>query len=328
MTKMRSTPLPVNKFLARQWVHLTAAVVLGMSVALTYLFLRQPIRMAPKAQAANAVQYTLMADDEVLTGPTTVRLFLDPNRHALAFVRTEMRFDPAQIQLNGEIATSGLFRTVVKKTSAAAANQTGQIVMVLGLAPGDIGAAPALPFEVAEFSVRPATSAPISATISQPTAGQQVVDVGLNDLTELLHSVALILNPTPIPTATPTRVPSGTPVPTAIPSHTPVPPTATPGPTLVPAGGSNVVLPTSRPTAGPTFVALSPAGFDTSPTVTPLPEASPSPVPSPTDVPEQGGEQGKDRLLFYIALSGLLLPLLVWLAYRVLESRSDRKSDR
>jgi hypothetical protein len=101
-------------------------------------------------------------------------------------------------------------------------------------------------------------------------AGESL-NLAVNAVTDVLHTLYISSNaqPTPTPTPTPTVTPSPTPVPSPSPTATAIPsPTPSPSPT-----------PTSSPTPTPT-VTPSPT-----PTVTPTPSPSPTPVPTPTATP-------------------------------------------
>jgi Bacterial Ig domain len=126
----------------------------------------------------------------------------------LAFARIELTFDPNLVRLASELTlgTQALQR-VITKTSMAEANVSGKIILVLGLDPTTLSAAPTGSFKLASFTLTTQVATPNLATTLTPVlANVQLVDTSAIPFTTTATSVTLTLNPvnpSPTPAASP-----------------------------------------------------------------------------------------------------------------------------
>jgi cell division septation protein DedD len=206
-------------------------------------------------------------DPEILFTPQPVSMppgssltvLLNAKAHSIGFVRMSLRFDPQKVQLTDEITVTDRLATVIESTSKAEANNSGQILLVLGAAPNAV--LPTGMFQIATLPLAPISTSPNDqGMISVIASDTQIVNQTPQNLSFTFQNATITLNPVASPTPSPTAVPSPTPTPRPTPTPTPTPrPTATP-------------TPTPRPTPTPTVA----------PTATPQPTATPAPTSSAT----------------------------------------------
>lgn len=190
-------------------------------------------------------------------GNLTVKV--DSGATTVGFVQVQLNFDPAIINLTGEITATGSMTTVVQKTSMANANASGSVTIALALPPENVGSAPSGEFSIADIPFGAATtSANLLTSVTVNTEGVQVVGMDTEAMSvtgenatvnvNYIEPTPTVVAPTPIPTAEPSPTPTAvpTPIPTATPTPIPteVPPTPTviPTPTPVVRGGASLSL--------------------------------------------------------------------------------------
>lgn len=242
-------------------------IVLGIPVAV--FLVRRIATYIPQAQVAT-VSLTSSPATGSLPPNLTVRVNLNAGASRVGFVRFVLNFNPAHINLAGEISTTARLRQSrepatdpwIIKTSMAEANSTGRVVVVLALDELDRSNPPSGTFEVASFPIRVvATGQNLTTQLTFNVTDSQVVDMDAQALNISTSGSTFTLNPvtsSPTPTSTPTRMP--TPTPTPSPIRTPTP-TLTPTPTR---------LPTPTPTRVNTPTPTSSGTITTTPTPTPI----------------------------------------------------------
>jgi hypothetical protein len=130
----------------------------------------------------------------------------------VTFANINITYDPKLVKLTHEISPSGTLTRIVKITSMAEANSTGNISIVLALEPSRAVSPPGGAFQVASLVFNTNTGNPdVATTVNFNTNQMQLVasDESIFQLTAT--NLNLILNPTPTPTPSPT--PSPTPIP-------------------------------------------------------------------------------------------------------------------
>ena len=159
---------------------------------------------------------------EVAFSPTTislppdaaVKINVNGNGSAVAFARVVFTFDKTKVKLAGEITPSATLSTVVEKSTMAAANSSGQAVIVLAASPSDTR--PTGNFELASFNIS-ALSANPASTLQFVTANMQIVEGGGSKMT--INPVNAQINGAggPVPTNTPgSAPPTNPPVPGSV----------------------------------------------------------------------------------------------------------------
>ncbi len=223
-----------------------AVSVIGLLVAITalpaaVLLIRQATQLRSKA-APEAVTLSFSPSGVTLPPNQTISLNMDAKAYQIGFVRVDMSFDKSKVQLSGDIQTTSALKNVIVKTTQSDANNSGNISIALGLAPGDSANPPTGIFELAQipFAVITANS---NDSASLNITNYQIVNTAL---TQGIPADTQTLNFTLNPVATPT---------------------ASAAPSLEPTQA-----PTTSPTVGPT----------TAPTVKPTPTQAPQGVASPS----------------------------------------------
>lgn len=260
-----------------------AALLLTLPAAVVLVQQRTSTRTAA---TIGEVQAYFVPERVSLPPDSTVRLILDSDTQPVGFVRLDVRFDNTKVNLAAEVTTSDRLKTIIEKTGMTAANETGLVTLVLGLATADRQNPPTGVFEVATLPFRVATpDLGVTSSVAVDVSTSQVVDMNSSALAIMASPGSLDVNPLPTPTITVTPVPSNTPVPantgTPTPTRTPTPtPTRTPTPTPT---RTPTPTPTRTPTPTPT---RTPTPTPTPvPTSTPVPTATPTPRPTATPIP-------------------------------------------
>lgn len=251
-----------EKFSKRNIIILAVLVV---ALPLAVYLVRQAVKFISRA-VPGAVEIFFVPDTATLPPDTAFALTLDAKSNKVGFVRLEVNFDNSKIKLVDEVQVTDKLKTVIEKTSKSEANSSGNIVIVLGLAPGDKDNPPSGVFEFVRL-VFTALGTTGSTQISVNDSGVQIVDMGANEIAFSSSSATVTLGPGPTATNTPTPTESPTPTFTKTPTPTP---TRTP-------------TPTSTKTPTPTFT-KTPTPTNTK---TPTPTATKTPTPTPTKKPTQ-----------------------------------------
>ena len=124
---------------------------------------------------------------------TTLSLMLDAHSDQIGFVRIDLAFDPFKIQLSDEIQPTDLLRTVIQKTSMSSANSTGQITIILGIAPGD--PMPTGILNVAQIPIHTVTTLTKNTSISVIEQKVEIVDRNATDRPFTSETASIIINP-------------------------------------------------------------------------------------------------------------------------------------
>lgn len=233
----------------------------------------------------------LSGTDLFLSSIETYNIKIDSGTKKVGFVSVEINFDQTKLTVGQEITTSDLFKTKILETTAADANQTGKITLVLGVSPADVQNAPSGEFEVASIvfnRLANSNSQPTELTINPDSL--QVVDMESNELALSLENKTISFF-VPTETQTPTLTPTETFIPTAEPtlspsisptSSPPLTPTVTAVPTTTPTTVTFTPSPTVTPTSTPTLTPTNSPMPTLTPTVTSTQSPSPTPTVSPT----------------------------------------------
>ena len=133
----------------------------------------------------------------------------------MAFVRAEFTFDPALLKLTQEITLANPALKRVKTLSTMAeANASGKVVIIAGLDPTTLSAAPTGSFKLATLSFSPkVTTSNLETNLAMIAGNLQLVDTTATPFNLTNSPARLTLNPAPSPTPTPTAVPTPTPTP-------------------------------------------------------------------------------------------------------------------
>ncbi|MBI1863876.1 signal peptidase I [Candidatus Woesebacteria bacterium] len=105
-----------------------------------------------------------------------LKLMLDPKGYKIGFVRVEINFDKTKVNLATEVNTTNFLGNVILKTSMNDANNSGRIIIILGIKPEDVANASANNFEIANFDITEINGgAPTDIIIID--SGVQIVDL-------------------------------------------------------------------------------------------------------------------------------------------------------
>lgn len=213
--------------------------VLSVILAGTLFFAKIPFTRNQVLQVAGSVgKATLSFDPSGITiPPESVVTLKVTTTKKLAFVDTELNFDPALLKLTADIGLpSASLTEVIKLTSMADANKSGKIRIVIALKPTTIQLAQTGSFSLATLKFASKTQASNqSATLSISSNNLQLIDLDPIPFAVTKETAKFTLNPsstTPTPTPTPTKPPTATPKPSV--PNTPAP-TLTPTPTPTPS---------------------------------------------------------------------------------------------
>jgi hypothetical protein len=231
--------------------------IIAFSIPLTVYFVIVGIKYFSRAALTPAT--LSFSQNPINLNPTTataVNLVLNANAGQVGFAQVQFTFDKTKVMMASEIVPSTSLKKVITQTTAANANSTGQVTLVIALDPADISNPPTGAFNLGQLSFKAVNATASTSTIAFTTANTQIIDMTANAFT--LTTTNATANVLGNATATPTSVPTASP--TTAPTHTP-----TPSPTAVP---------TSTATAAPTGTGAATA------TPTAVPTASPSPTPT------------------------------------------------
>src|SRR3989338_8296310 len=157
---------PLVFFLMLLILHIT---VLGVQQTVKYL-----------SRAAGTAEVAFSPTTISLPPDAAVKINVNGNGSAVAFARVVFTFDKTKVKLAGEITPSATLSTVVEKSTMAAANSSGQAVIVLAASPSDTR--PTASFELASFNVSALSANPSSALQFVP-ADIQIVEGGGTKMT-------------------------------------------------------------------------------------------------------------------------------------------------
>lgn len=233
-------------------VFLMSALVLFNLVVISALIVFVIIKGKPSNVLSQAfpANITINPTQQSLPPDVAVSIALDSNTNSIAFARVVILFDQTKVNLSSEVTVSGTFANVLEKSTAEQANDSGQIVVAVGVAPGT----PALNGVITDFitfSLTAVSSSPDDVVqLTLDTPNMQLVETQTLTQVPISGSTATYtLNPT-APTSTPIPSPTDTPTPTPIPTPTATP---TPIPTPTPTPISDTEPPTvnvTNPTNG------------------------------------------------------------------------------
>ena len=143
---------------------------------------------------------------EINSSPGNASLFFAPNSPTfnpagtlelwvttdkpLAFSRVELSFDPSHLQLDQEITlTTPALKRLIKVSTMAEANNTGQLTLLLGLDPTTLSQAPTDSFQLATLHfISQVETANLSTPLSFIPNNLQLIDTG---------ATAFVLSSTP-----------------------------------------------------------------------------------------------------------------------------------
>jgi hypothetical protein len=192
-------------------------------IPITLMAVYLPLMLWPKAAISDPHLY-IIPETTSMPPNTTFKLMMDAKTHQIGFVRAVLTFDRTKINLSSEITTTATLNQVdsnnnpfIIKTSRTDANNTGKIVLVLGLKPNTT--APTGNFELAQLPFTAVTTTSNTSTaIAFDAADIQLVNLTTTQLPFTSTASTLTLNATG-PTATSAPI---TPTPTLSgPSPTP-----------------------------------------------------------------------------------------------------------
>jgi hypothetical protein len=213
-----------------------AAIVILMLTVAKVADIKQQYDARSKAQV-NQVKLFIAPATGVAPPNQTMELYIDARNEKIPFIRAEITFDQSKMQLTDEIGTTQKLRQIIRKSTKSEANNSGRIVLILGLAVADRDNPPQGTFEVARFTFAPISYATNLATaVSIDTSTVQVVNWDGSEMENKYQNAKVILNrvtptptdyvsPTPKPTTRPTSGPKGQYIP---------PPYVSPEPTTTP----------------------------------------------------------------------------------------------
>lgn len=187
--------------LRKQRLQLLILLVVLVALPVGVYLTSQIVRYRGRAQVVPVSLY-IAPSNQTLPPDGNFQVMLDAGSETIGFVRIELAFDNTKINLAGEVQTTPSLATVIEKTARADANNTGNVVIVLGLATANQANPPTGVFEIANFSMTAITQNPNENTsISFNDAGIQIVDMTPQGLTFSSASSNLTLNSTVAPTA-------------------------------------------------------------------------------------------------------------------------------
>jgi hypothetical protein len=182
----------------------------------------------------NVVNYFTQADTpsvDMYFAPSEIALpqipgtkvILQTGTNKIAFVTTEIVFDPTKVKLSKEVVLTPLLSQLSPVTTMSEANTTGVIKLLLGLSADSIDNPPSGIIEVATLSLVPATSTTnVTTELVINQTNTQIVDSNAAAFATNTQKASVYANyTTPIPVATTIVTPS--PRPTASPTPIPVP---------------------------------------------------------------------------------------------------------
>lgn len=191
-------------------------------VAVTMYFANYLIQRSAQYRAgAAAGNAKLYFEPSSLTLPpnSLVNVWITTDK-PMAFARTEFTFDPTLLRLTQEISlTTPTLSRVITLSTMAEANASGKVVIVVGLDPATLSAAPTDNFKLATLSFAPkVTTSNLATTLSMINGNLQLVDNTATPFIIQTTPATLTLNPPASPSPTPlasTATPTPTPDPNA-----------------------------------------------------------------------------------------------------------------
>ncbi len=198
---------------------LVALVAIPVSVFLVY----QGVQLFTSA-AANPVSVFFSPDPYTAGSAGGLRMNIDTRGSQVGYVRAELLFDNTRLQLASDIATASALSQVIFKTPYTQANQTGQVLLILGVSPEQVNQAPSGVFEIARLSFNQIGQPTGTTSVSLATPAE-AIDMNATSLTVEFTpaSVLFAQAATSAPTTAPTSAPSATAVPTVAPTIAPTP---------------------------------------------------------------------------------------------------------
>ena len=192
--KHQLPPAIVQKFM------LLAIVLLALPMSV--LLIQRRTELALKAQE-QLVRLYFSPSQIPDSSDMFMRVMADAQINQLSFARIVMTFDPTKLSLSQELQTTGLLKTSVAKTSMQEANNTGRIVIVLGLDPGDRNSPPTALFELAQLTFSSKTTQSNQTTyLNFDNPDMQMVDIQAANLSISGENTSIVLNPSTTGTLT------------------------------------------------------------------------------------------------------------------------------
>lgn len=229
-----------NKLSKKLFSILFIAVALPVSV----IMINKVTNLKPRAQFVTPEIYLQPSTGDIVNG-TVLRIFMNPLQNKPAFIRLVLNFDKAKLRLASEVAITTSINDIIRKSTMAQANASGQIEIALA-APKN-AALPSSVFEIASFrldKISTTANDVTTITISDPLNpyGIQIVDDKASQMNVVAGNTTFTLNPAQTQTVTSTLGPTSTGAnSTLTPTATSVPMTITSTPSVIPTGqGSSI----------------------------------------------------------------------------------------
>ena len=193
-----------------------APIYLGLTVLVgTLLVIVSQVQQGARLLGARAYSgqatLSILPASQTLNPSGNVQLWLNADS-PVVFVQTEIDFNPAMVQLTGELSipNASLWR-VIRQTSMQDANSSGAMVLILALDPSQRSHPPTGAIQLATIKLNANVSTADATTpLVFSSTATQIVNADANLFTTTRQDSTLTLNAT---SATTAPIPSPTPVP-------------------------------------------------------------------------------------------------------------------
>jgi hypothetical protein len=147
------------------------------------------------------VNVSLVPNNASVPPDRYISVFVNAKTNKIGFARVKIVFNPQKIKLNGEAIQTNTLATVLEKTPMNTANNTGTLVLALGLATFDRSTPPTGTFEIARLPFTAvSTIKNDSTTISIDNSDIQIMELAPSVLPHSTTGITVNLNTTVVPT--------------------------------------------------------------------------------------------------------------------------------
>jgi hypothetical protein len=146
-------------------------ILIVAAIAVIAFFIYRSANSNPKSNLTPAV-LSFESSSETITSDSSIKIKADTKENKVGFVQVKVTFDPSKVSLKEEPSANPSFKTVVKNTTVDEANGSGEIILAIGLEPGNTGQSGS--FDVGTLNFEP-KNADESITLSFDTTNSQIV---------------------------------------------------------------------------------------------------------------------------------------------------------
>lgn len=173
-------------------VNFLILLLLLLLLPISFLIAKKITQYRSEANTAQAIIF-ISPDKQTLPPGAAFQVMVDSKQYKVGYVRTQITFNPRQLQLSREIEIDSPLKNAIIRTSLSGANQTGVIDLVVGAQ--NTTSMPTGIFKVATLSFQTLGSESVNSNITIIQNKTQIISQDTSPLVVEVKNASLALNP-------------------------------------------------------------------------------------------------------------------------------------